>query len=58
MNGADPGVVTYTLFTTAGNAGFVIFLNTNLYGNDELENEFNRIRAVIFQHFGSILKEG
>ncbi len=57
MNGADPGVVTYTLFTTAGNAGFVIFLNTNLFGNDELEKEFNGIRAVIFKHFGAILKE-
>ncbi|MEO0731436.1 MAG: serine hydrolase domain-containing protein [Bacteroidota bacterium] len=57
MNGADPGVVTYTLFTTSGNVGIAIFLNTNLYGQEALEADFRRIRGTLFQHIGKLLKE-
>lgn len=56
MNGADPGIVSWTLFTTQGNAGIVIFINNSLYGNDSLEKDFNRIRSTIFKYVGSLLK--
>ena len=56
MNGADPGVSTYTLFTTAGNMGIVIFVNTSLYDVEERENSFRAIRGTLLQNAGKLLK--
>ena len=56
MNGSDPGILSWTLFTTKGNAGIAIFLNTNLDGIEEREKDFNKIRGIIFKYIGSILK--
>jgi len=56
MNGADPGVVSYTLFTTAGNMGIVIFVNTSLYDNEAHENTFRAIRGTLLQNAGKLLK--
>lgn len=55
-NGADPGVSSYTLFTTAGNMGIVIFTNTSLYGNEDLERDIRRIRGTLFQYAGKLRK--
>ncbi|MEM8509437.1 MAG: serine hydrolase domain-containing protein [Bacteroidota bacterium] len=56
MNGADPGIVTYTLFTTKGNVGIVFFTNKSFYGNDTLEPDFRKIRATLFQNVRKLLK--
>ncbi|MEL6811611.1 MAG: serine hydrolase domain-containing protein [Bacteroidota bacterium] len=57
MNGSDPGILTYTLFTTAGNLGIVIFMNTNIDDNESIEDAFNAIRGTLFQNAGALLKE-
>jgi CubicO group peptidase (beta-lactamase class C family) len=56
MNGSDPGILTYTLFTTQGNLGMVIFTNTNIDDNDAIEADFNKIRGTLFQYAGKLLK--
>lgn len=56
MNGSDPGILTYTLFTTAGNLGIVIFMNTNLDGEESREEVFFKVRATLFQFAGKLLK--
>ncbi|WP_395375545.1 serine hydrolase domain-containing protein [Marinicella sp. W31] len=57
MNGADPGVSTYTLFTTAGNMGIAIFVNTSLYDNEAHEDSFRAIRGALLQNAGKLLKQ-
>lgn len=57
MNGADPGVVTYSLFTTSGNIGMIIFMNKSFYGNDSLKPDFKKIRGTLFQNVSKLLKE-
>ena len=54
-NGADPGVASYTLFTTQGNVGMAIFLNSSMYGNEEIEDQFYAIRGVLFEYIGKLL---
>jgi len=56
MNGGDPGVVTYTLFTTAGNIGLAIFLNKSFYGNESLDKAFFKIRGTLFQNTSKLMK--
>ncbi|MGB0523086.1 MAG: serine hydrolase domain-containing protein [Flammeovirgaceae bacterium] len=56
MNGADPGIATYTLFTTKGNVGIVIFMNSNLYDIESRERDFRKIRGLLFQYAGKLLK--
>ncbi|NHF60696.1 beta-lactamase family protein [Flavobacteriaceae bacterium TP-CH-4] len=56
VNGADPGVMSYTLFTTQGNVGIVIFMNKTIYDNEELESAFKAIRATLFQNAGKLMK--
>ncbi|MDB4293088.1 beta-lactamase family protein [Maribacter sp.] len=55
MNGADPGILSYTLFTTQGNVGIVIFMNNSIYDNEELESDFKKIRATLFQNAKRLL---
>ena len=57
MNGADPGVLSYTLFTTQGNVGIVIFMNTSIYDKEELESDFKKIRATLFQNVKRLLNQ-
>lgn len=57
MNGGDPGIVTYTLFTTKGNVGIIIFMNKNLYDNKSLEGDFNKIRGTLLQNIGKLMKD-
>ncbi|MEL6865033.1 MAG: serine hydrolase domain-containing protein [Bacteroidota bacterium] len=55
-NGADPGVLSYTLFTTQGNIGLYIMANTSLYGNEQLEKDFFSIRRILFKYVGKLMK--
>ena len=55
-NGADPGVTTYTLLTTSGNLGIVIFSNLNLYDNEKAESAFFQIRNTLLQYSGKLSK--
>lgn len=55
MNGSDPGILSYTLFTTQGNVGIIIFMNKSIYDNEKLENDFKKIRATLFQNIKSLL---
>ena len=45
MNGADPGILTYTILTTQGNMGIVIFMNTE-------KSSFIDWRVIIIVGFG------
>lgn len=57
MNGSDPGILTYTLFTTSGNIGIVIFMNTNIDDNEKIEEGFYKIRGLLMQHAGKLLSQ-
>ncbi|MDC8005479.1 serine hydrolase [Aureisphaera galaxeae] len=57
MNGADPGIFTYTLFTTAGNMGIIVFFNTSIYEEDELLNGFKEIRRALLQNASKLSKQ-
>ncbi|MBX2827181.1 MAG: beta-lactamase family protein [Flavobacteriaceae bacterium] len=57
MNGADPGIFTYTLFTTSGNMGIIIFFNTSIYEDDELLDAFRSIRITLLQNASKLINE-
>ena len=56
-DGSDPGVGTFSLFTTEGNVGIVIFRNMSWDGDENIENDIRSIRRVIFQHIKPILRQ-
>lgn len=56
MNGADPGVFTYVLFTTEGNAGIIIFFNISFYEIDSFEKDFKMIRSILMSNAGKLIK--
>lgn len=57
MNGSDPGIFTYCLFTTAGDLGVVIFMNTNWDDDEQKMEDFFTIRNTLLQHSGDLLKQ-
>jgi len=54
-NGSDPGIATYTLFTTQGNIGIVMFTNSNFDENKRLKDDFMKIRSILFQSIKKLL---
>ncbi|MEO1624019.1 MAG: serine hydrolase domain-containing protein [Bacteroidota bacterium] len=56
-DGADPGVGTYVLMTTAGNMGIAIFKNISSDGEEEVEKALLQVRRVLLTHAGNLLKQ-
>ncbi|HMQ70271.1 MAG TPA: serine hydrolase domain-containing protein [Ignavibacteria bacterium] len=56
MNGADPGIFTYVLFTTNGNAGIIIFFNISFYEIESFEKDFKKIRNILMSNAGKFIR--
>lgn len=56
MDGADPGIGTYTILTKKGNMGIVLFMNISSYGNESISQDLRKIRGTIFQYAGKLRK--
>ncbi len=56
-DGADPGVGTFSLFTTAGNAGVIIFRNMSWDGGDDMTKDIRAIQRTVFQYAKPILQQ-
>ncbi|MEO1654106.1 MAG: serine hydrolase, partial [Bacteroidota bacterium] len=56
MDGADPGIGTYTILTKKGNMGIVLFMNISSYGNESISQDLRKIRGIIFQYAGKLRK--
>lgn len=57
MNGGDPGIMSYTMITTAGDLGILIFMNCSLFENEEKLGSFFQIRNTLLQNAGPMLKQ-
>ncbi|MEM6724766.1 MAG: serine hydrolase domain-containing protein [Bacteroidota bacterium] len=57
MNGGDPGIMSYTMITTAGDLGILIFMNCSLFENEEKLASFFQIRNTLMQNAGPMLKQ-
>jgi len=56
MNGADPGIFTYVLFTTSGDIGIIIFNNISFYEIESFEKDFKEIRKILMSNAGKFIK--
>lgn len=56
-SGADPGVTTFTMFTTGGNIGLVFFINKTIYDNEKGEAAFREIRQLLMKYAGKLRRK-